>query len=325
MITLRLFRTADPFHEIDSREMVDGEIIVGRDLSADWTIDDPRSELSRRHCVISRTGERLQVRDVSSNGLFAGAERRRLPRERAIDVAAGETLYLGEYMILLDSEPSAEPAPQPARAELPAATASRKPGAITDAAMLEAFCGGAALEASSFAGEDPMAVMHRLGVVYRQVINDLCGLMSERAMLKDSLQLERTTISARDNNPLKWAPPQRVAVDLLREGETGFLKGAAAFKASFSDLRRHGECLQAASRAAVRSVVAELDPATIEAGVKKQPLAFARHESVWKQFQERHATLRTEVETSATGRIESAFRGGYAAHLLVLEEKERAA
>jgi type VI secretion system protein ImpI len=168
--------------------------------------------------------------------------------------------------------------------------------------------------------------MNRAGVVYRQVVNDLCDLMAERASLKNSLKLELTTISARDNNPLKWAPARQVAVDLLRESDTGFLKGADAFRASFEDLREHGACLLAGSRAAIAGVLDDLKPERIEAAQKKQPLAFlSRFEAAWRLFQECHAALVEEVNTPASGRIERAFRKGYQTHADMLDKESEAA
>lgn len=326
MITLRLFKAADPFQQVEARPLDEGEVSIGRDPASGWAINDSSGALSRRHCVVEAADGRLWLTDTSTNGVFIGIDRRRAPRGERCELGAGDTLYLGDFMILLDAEaandlvlesaPVAVKAP-PARAPVSAP--------VTDAALLEAFCHGAELEASSFAGEDPAAVLQRLGVIYRQVIEDLCSLMSDRAMLKNALQLERTTISARDNNPLKWASPQRVAVDLLREDErSGFLTGAAAFESSFADLRRHGACLLAGSRAAVQGVLDDLDPDKLD-GAKKQSLNFSRYETAWKQFQARHAQLLADAGARGAGRVERLFREGYEAQLKALEATGEAA
>jgi predicted component of type VI protein secretion system len=331
MVTLRLFRTADPFQQIEARELTHGEITIGRDPGADWTINDPRRDLSRNHCVLGVDGETIFLRDTSTNGVSIGVEKLPAPYEERCELRPGETIYFGEYMMLLDcdavSEAGHDDTP-PKRETAPALTgpAPQKlfSGPVTDAALLEAFCGGAGLEASSFAGEDPAAVMNRLGVAYRQVVDDLCSLMRDRAMLKDQLQMERTTISARDNNPLKWAPPHRIAVDLLQEGEGGFLKGAEAFRASFADLRRHGACMLAGSRAAVKHMLDELSPDAIETNVKRQPLYFvAKSEAAWKHFRERHAQLAAEARNTDSD-IEHAFRSGYEEHLRSMDGEEAA-
>ncbi len=325
MITLRLFKSSDPFQEIDSRTLAHGDLIIGRDSSADWPILDPRRDLSRRHCILNVDGKRVFLRDISTNGVAIGVERRLAPREERCELAPGETIYLGEFMILLDADPADE-AGKPASSSVAAPATHAAPprsGPVTDAALLEAFCRGAGLEPSSFAGEDPAAVMGRLGAVYRQVIDDLGVMMRDRALVKHELRMDRTTISSRDNNPLKWAPTHRVAVDLLKEGEGGFLKGAAAFKSSFDDLRRHGVCIMAGSDAALHFVLAELGPDALEAGARRQGSPFAsRYEAMWKVFRERHDGLSDEAGDAA---IERAFREGYERRLSSLEDEEQAA
>jgi type VI secretion system protein ImpI len=289
---------------------------------------DQRRDLSRRHCTLSVEGDRIFLRDISTNGVTVGAEKRLIPRNERCELSPGETIYLGEFMILLDMEAAEEGAPEAPRKDLPVAlTAPPAPekssGPLTDAALLEAFCVGAGLEPSSFAGEDPAGVMTRLGVVYRQSVEDLCALMRDRATLKDQLQMQRTTISARDNNPLKWAPPARVAVDLLQEGDNGFLKGAAAFKASFADLRRHGVCLMAGSDTALHFVLSQLEPDALEASARRQAMPFAsKFEAMWKQFRERHVAL---SEGAGDAAIERAFREGYERRLSALDDEEEAA
>jgi predicted component of type VI protein secretion system len=134
-------------------------------------------------------------------------------------------------------------------------------------------------------------------------------------MMKDQLQMDRTTISARDNNPLKWAPPHRIAVELLQEGDTSFLKGSEAFRASFGDLRRHGLGLAEGSRAAINYVLTELNPNRLEEQSKPQGLGFvSRNELAWKRYRQLHADLSLDAADDG-GRISGALRAGYEACL----------
>ena len=281
--------------------------------------------------------------DTSTNGVFIGPNRKRAPQRERIEIACGDAVLFGEYMIVPDLIDANEciylvdyerAAAAPQNDHGPASNADRKTGPAintpntgwTDATLVEAFCKGAGIEPSSFAGELPDELMNRVGIVYRQAVNDLCDLMAERASFKDSLKLDRTTISARDNNPLKWAPARQVAVDLLRSSDTGFLKGANAFAASFADLRDHGACLLAGSRAAIAGVLDDLKPERIEAAQKMQPRAFvSRFEAVWRLFQTCHAALVVEINATASGRIERAFRKGYQTHADRLDQGGEAA
>lgn len=308
MITLRLFDASNPFQQIDERKLADGAVVIGRDPACDWPVEDASGDLSRRHCTITYGAGAVHVIDTSSNGIALGHERRRPARGERTPLAAGETVHLGQYLLVVD-----EPA-DPTQAEKPATPSQARAPGLTDAALLEHFCVGAGLEPSSFAGEDPAALMERLGAVYRQAVNDLCDLMRERAAAKDHLQVDRTTISARDNNPLKWAPPETIAIELLQEADKGFLKGADAFRASFSDLRLHSDGMAAAGKAAVTFVLWELDPSAVEADIRRQPLAFtSRADAMWRRYRDRHAELCNDAD--GPRRIERASRAGYQAHL----------
>lgn len=315
MITLRLFKAADPFREIDARALNAGAITLGRDASADWRLDDTRGDISRRHCTISTYADAIYIRDHSTNGVTRGTARTRVPHNVDHQIAPGETLHLGEFMLVVDrpgqDDIDATMTRRPIHViETPSANASYSG---TEASLLEAFCEGAGLETGAFIGEDPSALMRRLGAVYRQVVDDLTQLLHDRASVKDTLQIDRTTISGRDNNPLKWTGPEQVARDLLKEGDTGFLKGADAIREAFDDLRRHNASVLAGSTAAIEHVLRELSPERIETGQPRaQHLAFLpRGESNWKRYQVRHQGLQAELRLNGAGQIGDAARQAY--------------
>lgn len=317
MITLRLFEAANPFNQIAAYELGPGNTIIGRDPSADWVIDDRFGDLSRRHCVVRLDNGRILVSDMSSNGMCVGPDKIPMAREVETELKPGQMFYLGQYAILLDGDATLN--------ERPRASRPRAGNAPTEAALLEHFCIGAGLERSSFAGEDPRLLMERLGAVYRQVVDDLCDLMRNRSIVKDNLQIDRTTIAARDNNPLKWAPARRIAVEILQDGENSFLKGRDAFRASFADLRRHGEGLTEGSRAAIAFVLSELEPGRIEGSAKSQSLGFlGRGEAAWKRYLQAHAALAADA-ADEKGRISGALRAGYEASLRSQSDQEDAA
>jgi predicted component of type VI protein secretion system len=346
MIQLRLFHASEPFQPIDQRTLSEGELVVGRDPAVDWMIPDEGCEISRRHCsIVVRDGAAI-LRDMSSNGVFIGEQRQRLARDIDHPLSAYETIHLGQFMIVVEphgggeesgpaglehlfrttieadaftvrSEWAGDAAPTPANDHGP-----QQP-ALTDAALLEAFCTGAGLDPSSFLDDDPAAVMQRAGAMYKQMVIGLSDLLSERQALKSDLELERTTVSSSGNNPLKWAPTRRAAIDLLRERHDGFLSGVAALKASLEDLRRHTRCLMAGSRASVDHVLTSLAPQLVEAATKSTGgIRHNRAENCWRVFQERHADLADEDPTRPDASVNRAFRRGYERQLRQLEEAE---
>jgi type VI secretion system protein ImpI len=304
MIVLRLFAASDPFTPIAARVLTSPEIVIGRDPAADWPVEDPEGELSRRHCMVVQVNGHVYVRDTSLNGVWMNNERIRAGEP--VEVAPGGAFQFGPYFIQVDQQAEAPP-PAPIHKDR---TAPSKPA--TDASLLEHFCVGAGIEPSAFLGEDLGALMRELGGAYRTVVDELSELLRERAAAKRDLHLDRTTIGALDNNPLKWAPPERVAADLLLEETTGFLKAADAFRASFNDLRAHHAGLRSSQEAAVQHILEQLDPDTVEAGLKRQPLGLgATSNQAWKSYRERYGRIAGKADASPGEAFEDVQRAGY--------------
>ncbi|WP_309642865.1 type VI secretion system-associated FHA domain protein TagH [Phenylobacterium sp.] len=332
---LRLFRQSDPFQLLESRELAEGELIIGRDPAAGWTIADPERSISRSHCVIALHGGRLTLRDTSSNGVFVGATRDRLPPGDHAPIEAGDTLRLGGYLIVVEaaqaqdgafdapfSGPMLKPAHiTPATLAAPDAwTAPEASDAPSDGSLLDAFCAGARLDASTFAGEDPVEVMHRLGAVYQQMVLGLGDLMSERTSVKTEYRMTRTTVRAEGNNPFKWAPAQRVATDLLRPRGEGFLSGPAAVKASFQDMKKHLLCMMAGLRASVGSTLEALAPEEAEARLKGQSLMLKNRDAMaFAEYVKLHAEFRTRADGDPDSPVNQAFKAAYERQLVELD------
>jgi predicted component of type VI protein secretion system len=331
MVTLRLFHAADPFRPIAERMLGAEEIEVGRDPAADWPVEDSACELSRRHCALRLGPSGVIVRDLSANGVFVGPERRRLPRDVDSPLGGDDIIHLGQFMIAVDL--ALRPANDRANAPLtgqsidapfhapmlrevqsawdPAQPASAQ-APVSDAALLEAFCEGAGLDASVFAGERPAEVLRRAGAAYQQAVLGLSDLMSDRTSLKSEYRMDRTRVGAENNNPFKWADPHRVAVDLLRSGNGHFLAEGAAITESFQDLKKHLLSLMAGSRAAINAVFEDISPAKIEQGLKGNALVFqTRADACWRAFQTRHAAMAADASENPESAVNRAFRQGY--------------
>jgi predicted component of type VI protein secretion system len=343
MVTLRLFHVGDPFRPIDTRTLEEGELEVGRDPAADWPVDDTACELSRRHCAIGVDVNGVYVRDLSANGVFIGAERRRVTRDAKCEVAYGAVIHLGQFLIVAEpqvapandrigasidapfhspmlEEPALSPADFGVRSDWPDRPAPDKGARTPDAPLLEAFCEGAGLDPSMFAGEEPAEVLRRAGAIYQQTVLGLSDLMNDRTSLKSALHMNRTVVGAANNNPFKWAEAHRVAVDLLRSGNAPFLAGACAVNESFQDLKKHLLCLMAGSRAAVSAAFEIVSPLRVEETARTQSLLFkTKTEACWREFEKVHGQAVADARENPASAVNGAFRAGYEQHVRRLE------
>ena len=302
MYICRLFHRDQPFEQVDARFLSEGRLTIGRDPSSDWALNDPAGTLSRLHCILAVEEGRLVLYDKSTNGVFLRGEAR-APFDAPVVLEDRDSIRLGAMSILVERpDELAQSAtattllvphrtgPAPIAAAWSEPELARPPH--RDASLIEAFCEGARLDASALSSEDPADLMRRVGAIYQQTVFGLAALMADRAQLKRESEMKRTTISASDNNPFKWAPSRKLAEDLLCGRESAFLSDAAAVRACFEDLSQHLAGMMAGAEAVVAAVSTTLDPKAIEAEAKSHAsLLRGRSTVAWDMLSERHARL----------------------------------
>lgn len=327
MYMLQLFDSSDEIHPVDARLLRDGVLRVGRDNGADWSIVDPHCALSRTHCEFAIAGDGLTLRSLGANGMFDANTGERLPQDMLIPIALPFAARLGGFRIVASEAPHGDVTGNETRTmvltpplgdslEVPSDWTDKSDVAarttpMTSGSLLDAFCAGAGLDASLLSKEDPVEIMHRIGGVYRQMVLGVGDLMSERDQARAHYQMTRTTIGSADNNPFKWAPTQRLAIDLILGGSHGFLSGPAALQSSFRDIKRHLVATFAGLRGSLRAAIDYCDPAQL-ADVKGglfQNKAAAQIE----ELERRHGDLLEEIEGNTSGALDRAFVQAYGA------------
>ena len=304
----------------------DGITVVGRDPVADWSIADADCEISRHHLEFAYRDGKLVLRPLGANGVFLEGGAGRLPDGEEVPLALGDAITFGKYRLVVDSIPFPArsgasfdrtmvfAAPFGERRDVPTEWLdAEEPSPINHhESLLEAFCEGAKLDVSALSAEEPIEIMRRAGAIYRQMVLGLGDLVSERSIAKADLHMDRTTIDARDNNPFKWAPTRRLAMDLLLGQEAGFLSGPAAIKASFEDLKQHMLGTLSGFGAAMRAAVELVSPEAIQQRLGGQSLFLkSRAALAWAEYEKVHADLRTQVLESGGGPVNDAFVTAY--------------
>jgi predicted component of type VI protein secretion system len=353
MTMLRLFLQSEPFLQIEERQLEKGELVIGRAKDVDWPLADPARLLSRRHCSIMVADGAVSLRDTSANGVFIGTARERVRSTAPVHLKPGETVRLGEYIIVVEANdqvqasasrrnaqrPLLRPVENPAAANLAAEHCFLAPGSLADpgaatlktaspgddAAALDAFCEGAHLDPLVFVDEDPSAVMRRLGAVYREMVLGLTDLMEERTAVKADYRMDRTAIRPADNNPFRWAGAQRVALDLLRDRQDGFLSGPHAVRSAFTDVKKHLLCVFAGAGAALGAVLQALSPKVVEAGVPARDILLkGRGAATWGRYVAAHTAYQRDAAQSPNGLSNREFSIAYGRRLEELDAGEQA-
>ena len=324
MYMLQLFDTTNDAQPIDARLIREGLMRIGRDSNADWSIPDPDCELSRAHCELEVAGGSLMLRSLGANGVFDDATGQRFSDTVCIPIDPPTTLRFGRFRLKASHAPHDDAPTDVARTMVltpPLGTSTAVPDDWSDVAsppptgngsLLEAFCDGAGLDASMLSSEDPAEIMRRAGSVYRQMVLGIGDLMAERDRARGQYKMMRTTIGGSGNNPFKWAPTQRLAIDLLLAGSGGFLSGSAALKASFGDIKRHLVATFAGLHGSLRAAIDTFDPATLDASIgTRAGLLKSRAACRMEQAALRHADLTHQLDAGEGGSLERAFVTAY--------------
>lgn len=335
MYLLRLFEHDILTQPVDARLLRTGKIAIGRDPSADWVMHDPECRISRWHCEVDAHDKEIFIRCLGANGVFDDVSGQRFADqiETAIDVPA--TLRFGDFRLVVDHAAQAGAGegleaqtliltpPLGASAEVPSDYADMKaaPAVNYGESLLDCFCEGAGLEPSAFALEESHDVMRRAGAVYRQMVLGVGDLMAEREMLRRQYRVAHTTIGGANNNPFKWAPTQRLALDLLLAESHGFMSGPGALNASFKDIKRHLIATFRGLQETLREAVAAFDPATIDSETPRGgALLQSRTSQLWAEVALRHADFASQLETGVDGRLNTLFVNAYNAASNALED-----
>lgn len=320
MFMLQLF-DADAAEPCEVRLLRDGTLCIGRDPTADWSIADPDLVLSRRHCEVTARADGLSLRATGTNGVFDDGTGERLPDAVDWPWGVGDAVRLGRYRMVATRSALPDLPSDTGRTMIgtaPIGASTRVPTDWADAApvqpvasgsLLEAFCEGAGLDASLLSSEPPEEIMRRAGAVYRQMVLGVGDLMAERDRARSRYQLTRTTIGGADNNPFKWAPSRRLAIDLLLTSSSGFLSGPAALSASFGDLKRHLVATFAGLRGSLRAAIDRFDPVSLED--TKPSLLQSRAAAQMEEVAARHADLVAQMEEDVPGSLDRAFVRAY--------------
>ena len=125
---------------------------------------------------------------------------------------------------------------------------------------------GAGIPEEFLARQNPEQLAELLGVLMRLVTENVRQLLNARLEAKRMTRsANQTMIQALDNNPLKFAPTTEEALRIMFGPQTAsYLDARRALEQSFEDLKLHQVLTYSAMQQALRTLVTDFDPQTIE-------------------------------------------------------------
>ena len=190
-----------------------------------------------------------------------------------------------------------------------------------------AFCEGADVAIDPQHGIDP-ELMRNVGSLLRASVAGTLQLMAVRASAKHELRAEVTMIQARNNNPLKFSPDARSALEQMLQPPTrGFLAGPEAMTDAMHDLVGHTIGTMAGTRAALEGVLDRFTPRRLEAklsvnSVLDSVLPMNRKAKLWALYLQHFEAIRNEAQDDFHSLFGRAFLAAYEQQLERLQRDE---
>ena len=173
--------------------------------------------------------------------------------------------------------------------------------------LLEAA--GLAADRLPRAAQDPDKVLRHAGAVLQASVAGLRALLIARNLVKREFRIEQTILSSKDNNPLKFAASDEVALAALLDDRT---EGLQVVQQAIDDLTEHEVAVMSSTQAAARAMLERLLPAALEA---EDPgggmLPGAQEKRLWAAYKRRYAHLVAQLDDDFDSAFGSAFARAY--------------
>ncbi|PUB17276.1 type VI secretion system-associated FHA domain protein TagH [Yoonia sediminilitoris] len=206
------------------------------------------------------------------------------------------------------ADPVAEPVTETPPTPLPAAS---------DAALRAAFLNGLGVDPDRHPTTDPLADMEAMGRQYRLLVEGVMHLLRARASAKQQVRVAQTLVSSANMNPLKFMATTDDAVEtLIGEDRPGYLSSDEAITGAYRDLMDHQMRTWSALQSALRRMIDQFDPKTIEAeiadsGMLQSLLAGGKSAQLWQAYEERYRDIASAAEARFLGEVGENFRDAY--------------
>ena len=185
--------------------------------------------------------------------------------------------------------PAQPPTPSPAMPLPPRSAPTGQTSA--DAEFIARFARAAGIPEDVVRSRDFNALADLLGIYVRVTADNLRQLHAARAQSKGAMRSANVTmIQLMDNNPLRFSPNTDDALRILFGPATNsYLDAPRTLESSFGDLKKHQVQVFSAMQTALRQLMSDLDPKSIETSIPSEKsvgsLLRSREARLWDHYQ----------------------------------------
>ena len=156
----------------------------------------------------------------------------------------------------------------------------------------------------------------------------LQSALQSRTLIKARLQLDMTGMQSAGNNPLKFIPTTKEALEqLFYQDSDGYLGPVEAVEDALGDLRTHQAAMVKAMQVALRELLERLEPDTLEdkfqGKVKKGGLLTRSSKlQYWDMYREAYLQLSAHSDEILLKLVGAKFSETYAAEIQHLNRRK---
>lgn len=188
-----------------------------------------------------------------------------------------------------------------------------------------AFLAGLGISKEKITNELTPQVYFELGESMSLLFLGLINTLRNRSSLKSEFKINQTTFQHKENNPLKFsANIDDVFQNLFVTKSNSFLPAKSAIESAFTDIEHHDKALSSAGLGALRGLLKELEPQTIENkttvsdGYLTQFIKSNGEANCWRTYKELHEYLQDEVNTQGNIALNDDFVKAYDEKIKIL-------
>lgn len=163
-----------------------------------------------------------------------------------------------------------------------------------------AFLRGAGVEDLSISDDELLETMERLGGVMHTLIAGMRDILMTRTSIKSEFRIEKTELAAGGNNPLKFSLSPEHAVEFIVKPRRGYMAASAAVEEALGDIKAHEVAMVTGMEAAIKDVLARLDPKTLEEKIGKgggfADMLKGRKSRYWETYEKLYAEISEQAE-----------------------------